>query len=308
MRRPELEGVELRILEVEPQLDRPPYEAAHVGVAIPGHDMVLPRLRDRVGVVECEPFDLAVVRGEHLHAHLGRSGAGSDRRGGAVEMQLRPGEAKGARDQLAERRGGVQNAHQGFLMQPVQVGPVPGGSHPALAAVHRHESVQGANRQPDGRGGGVSQLPASAARRGGWCRGSRGGRGRRARWRSPGRRCWNRSPSPAAAADDERLPVGTLPVESVAADDDLGVVGQVGGAEDPEQADVEPGVGDDDQAIELRIGIVVRVGNEDGLRLGPVDHVGALGAADEPPAEQGPHVVAALTRRPRRSRGWGPIP
>ena len=59
----ELKRVQLGVLDVEAELDRLAGKPAQVRATLPRHDLVQSGLHDRVGVVEGEPLDLAVVEG-----------------------------------------------------------------------------------------------------------------------------------------------------------------------------------------------------------------------------------------------------
>ena len=96
------------------------------------------------------------------------------------------------------------------------------------------------------------------------------------------------------AAWDERFSVVPLKVKSIPTEDNLRMMGHVGGAKDPQQSNINTLVGDNRQAVELSIGKVVLVRHEDNLRLAPVDHVWTFCPADKPFAVGSPASGGSL--------------
>ena len=91
----------------------------------------------------------------------------------------------------------------------------------------------------------------------------------------------------------EGLPVVPIVVDAVPAEDGLGQDAGVGGPEVPEHSHVHPLIDSEGHVIELEVRVVLLVREDDGLGLAPVNHVGTLGAADEP-LSQGTTKMSAV--------------
>ena len=181
-------------------------------------------LRHRVGVIERKSRQFLMVRPQNLYPYLAGTRPAGNRCHARVQMQARPGEAERAGHHLAEGRRLIEDLPLGRDVFELIFRSV--GNNPALPAVERDEPVKTRDRQPDALRGLIAQLQGDFRR-------STVGADIVGEYAVPvGDDILSIDAAgvevcPGAAPGDERLPVVTLKVKPIPAEDDLRMVGHV---------------------------------------------------------------------------------